>query len=131
MRTSSCGDGPQCEARQGTRPADMADGEGIRRQAAPAAKKSLHFSDPDGRFLPETALQAAAIISLHCDLQTHFHGVRDVVVGGSMFIYYDPSEIRRSISVDDFVVLDHDLGRRPTYNRTDGRTASRQTSLSR
>jgi len=38
-------------------------------------------------------------------------------VGGSMFINYDPSDIRRSASPDDFVVLDHDLGRRPTYKR--------------
>lgn len=38
-----------------------------------------------------------------------------MVVEGKMFIYKDPSDIRRSVASDVFVVLDHDLGRRSTY----------------
>ena len=32
-----------------------------------------------------------------------------------MLIDYDPSDLRRSVSPDAFVVLNHDLGTRQTY----------------
>ena len=44
------------EAGQGTGPTGVADAEGIRQQAAPAAITALHISDSHGRFVPENAL---------------------------------------------------------------------------
>ena len=107
------------EAGQGTGPTARADEEGIRQQTAPAARTALRFSDSHRCFLPENALRSEAIVGLHCDLQAHFHCVRHVVVEGNMFIYKDPSDIRRIVASDVLVVLDHDLGRQPTYKLWD------------
>ena len=101
------------EAGQVAGPAGIADAEGTRQQAALAASMALYFLDSEGRVLPENALQSEAIVGLHCDLQAHFHCVRHVVVEGIMFIYKDPSDIRRSVASDVLVVLDHDMGRQP------------------
>ena len=93
----------------------MVDGGIIEQRSAAGAAETLHYPDSDGHFLPDNPLQARAVISLRNDLEQHFEGVPNVVLEGDMFLYYRRGDLSASVAPDVFVVLDHDLGRRPTY----------------
>lgn len=85
----------------------------------------LEYPDSDGHFLPENPLQSNAIVEVRCSLKQHFLGVPDIVLEGDMFLYYARGEaderrvggrrVGKYVAPDVFVVLDHDLGGRPSY----------------
>ena len=92
----------------------MAD-DGIIEQQAAAALDQVHYPDSDGHFLPDNPLQARAVVRLRTDLEAHFRHVRNVVLEGDMFMYYEEGNPAASIAPDVYVVLEHDLGDRPVY----------------
>ena len=77
--------------------------------------EGVYYPDSDGHFLPPYPLQQRPILDVRLALGHHFHGVKDVVLEGNMFFYYEEGNPRANISPDVFVVLNHDLGRRGTY----------------
>ena len=101
----------------------MADDSAIDQQVAvvsaerspPVPLDGVHYPDSDGRFLPENPLQANAIVNLRLALAEHFRAVDRVVLEGDMFLYYQEGRPDLTVAPDVFVVLDHDLGGRPTY----------------
>ena len=97
-------------------------GEAGPQQAFP---EPIEYPDSDGHFLPPHPLQSNAIVELRGNLKQHFQDMPNVVMEGGMFMYYAEGEaderrvlgrrVGKYVSPDVFVVLDHDLGRRPTY----------------
>ena len=102
----------------------MASESRIERHALPVAEP-LSYPDSDGHFLPPNPLQANAIVELRNSMRTHFLDVPNVVVEGSMFLYYAEGEaderlvlgkrVGKYIAPELIVVLDHELGGRGTY----------------
>ena len=80
-----------------------------------AVVDGVHYPDSDGHFLPESPLQARAIMNVRSALQLHFDKVDNVVLEGDMFMYYEEGNPAASIAPDIFVVLEHDLGDRGVY----------------
>ena len=113
----------------------MGDENVIEQQALPTAAaeprpphgvlEPVEYPDSDGHFLPDNPLQSNAIVELRCSLKQHFLGAPNVVLEGDMFLYYAQGEaderrvggrrVGKYVAPDVFVVLDHDLGGRPTY----------------
>ena len=91
------------------------EGDGIIEHHAAAAYDPIHYPDSDGHFLPDNPLQAWALVRLRVSLEEHFRNVPNVVLEGNMFLYYEQGDNTKSVAPDMFVVLDHDLGRRGTY----------------
>ena len=81
---------------------------------APSAPATIHYPDSDGHFLPDTPLQARAVMDVRVALEEHFEMVPRVVLEGDMFIYYREGSLD-SIAPDVYVVLDHDLEGRRVY----------------
>ena len=92
----------------------MAD-DGIIEHQAAAAYDPVHYPDSDGHFLPDNPLQAWALVRLRVNLEEHFRNVPKVVLEGNMFLYYEQGDNTKSVAPDMYVVLDHDLGGRGTY----------------
>ena len=59
----------------------------------------------DGRVLMETDPHANSIVAMRNQLQSHFAGLRDVYVAGSMAVYYRKGDRNAVVAPDVFVVL--------------------------
>lgn len=55
----------------------------------PGTLRDPLYPDSDGQPMGETGFHVSAIVYLISALRQHFHGRRDVYVGGDMFLYYE------------------------------------------
>ena len=84
--------------------------EGIIEQRAAVVEfdpDPVHYPESDGRFLPENALQAQAIISVRNALDLHLEHVPNAVLEGNKFIYYKKGKPNKCVAPDIYVLLDH------------------------
>ncbi|MDE0469566.1 MAG: Uma2 family endonuclease [Candidatus Poribacteria bacterium] len=62
------------------------------------------YPESDGEPMAETPKHQQVMIDCMDILRNHFHGIRDVYIGGNMLLYYEEGNPRKSVSPDVFMV---------------------------
>ena len=68
------------------------------------AAPTLVYPESDGEPMAETPKHQQAMIDCMDSLRSHFRGSPDVYIAGSMFLYYEERNPRKSVSPDVFMV---------------------------
>ncbi len=80
-------------------------------------ENGVYFPETDGMPLPDAPEQEREYLNVNVTLKGHYANQPNTFVSGNTFVYYDPSNSRRNIAPDCYVVFDVDVDALLEINR--------------